>query len=107
MDNAYYKIEVYLPPSHLDAVRDAMHAAGAGASDRYDRVCSWYSVNGSWRPLDGSTPYDGAVGRQSVGSELKLEMRCAAPLAVAVVAAARAAHPYEEAVINVIPLVQL
>jgi CYTH domain-containing protein len=45
------------------------------------------------------------VGELSQAPELKVEMRCARSLAAQAVRAARAAHPYEDPVIEVIPLV--
>lgn len=91
----------------MDAVRDAMHKAGAGQSDKYDRVCSYFPVTGSWRPLDGSKPFDGTIGKQSTAAEYKLEMQCEAARVRDAVKAAYDAHPYEEPVINVIPLMDI
>ena len=104
---SYVKIEVFVPPSHLDAVLDALHSAGAGRAGAYDRCASFHPVRGRWRPLEGADPYDGVVGAQSEADEIKIEVRCELSLAVEAVRAARAAHPYEEPVINVIALFEL
>ena len=34
-----YKLTVYIPESHLEAVKDALFAAGAGCYNAYDRCC--------------------------------------------------------------------
>ena len=98
------KLEIYLPSSCLDAVLEALHEAGAGRVGRYDHVASWAPVEGCWRPLPGSDPYDGAVDSLCRGREYKLEMRCPAQTVPQALAAVRAVHPYEEPVINVVPL---
>jgi hypothetical protein len=36
------KLVVFVPPDALDAVRDALFAAGAGRIGAYER-CSWYT----------------------------------------------------------------
>lgn len=107
MEYQYCKIEVFVPKSHLVAVRDALHDAGAGRAGCYDKTCSYYPVFGSWRPLEGADPYDGTVGQLSEGTEYKLELRCETALVRDAVAAAKAAHPYEVPVINVLPLLDL
>jgi hypothetical protein len=104
---SYVKIEVFVPASHLDAVLDALHAAGAGHAGAYDRCASFHPVRGRWRPLDAADPYDGVIGEQSEADELKIEVRCEGELAADAVRAAREVHPYEEPVINVIALVDL
>lgn len=107
MHTKYVKIEVYVPESHLEALRTAMAGAGAGRSAGYEAACSWHSVTGSWRALPGSHPFNGVPGQVSVAAEIKLEMRCKAALAGQVVRAISAVHPYEEPVINLIPLLDL
>lgn len=104
MAQAMVKLEVYLPQSCLDAVVEALHEAGAGRVGLYDHVASWAPVEGCWRPLPGSAPYAGAVGSLCRGQEYKLEMRCHAESVPQALVAVRAVHPYEEPVINVVPL---
>jgi hypothetical protein len=103
-ENREYKIEVYVPESHLDAVRDALHDAGAGRIGSYDRCLSVTTVRGFWRPLDGSNPFIGEAGEIAEGMEYKIEVRCDKAHVAQAVSAVRAVHPYEEPVINVIPL---
>jgi hypothetical protein len=100
------KIEVFVPESHAEAVIEALHEAGAGRVGLYDHCVSLTHVTGRWRPLAGAHPFQGSVGEIETGAELKLETRCPAQQMAAAVTAVRAAHPYEEPVINLLPLVQ-
>ena len=94
---AFCKLEIFLPEDSLPALREALWSQDAGHIGRYDRCLSWSPVTSCWRPLPGSEPYLGTPG-------VKAEVTCPADRVDAVVAAVRAAHPYEEPVINVIPL---
>jgi hypothetical protein len=61
-------------------------------------------VEGTWRPLDEARPFMGEVGQISKARELKVEVNCAWEKVPAVLAAIRKVHPYEEPLINVLPL---
>lgn len=100
------KLEIFLPPTHLEAMRQALLAVDAGHIGQYDGCLSWSPVTSCWRPLPGSEPYQGQVGAFSVEPELKLEVTCRTDRLEATLAAVRRAHPYEEPVINVIPLLR-
>ena len=75
----------------------------AGTSAAYDS-CLSYSPSPAagvpWR----HPPYLGQAGELCRASELKVEVTCAAGAVKKTLAAVKAVHPYEEPVINVIPL---
>lgn len=98
------KIEVYVPPEALEAVKKALHQAGAGRLGDYDCAAAEIKVKGYWRPLAGASPYLGSLDELCTADEIKIEAYCAREYIAAVLLAVRAAHPYEEPVINVIPL---
>lgn len=100
----YCKLEIFIPETHLDALREALRAVDAGHIGAYDCCLSYHGVTGCWRPLEGTSPYLGAAGEISAEPELKVEVTCRAGRAEETVRAVRRAHPYEEPVINVIPL---
>lgn len=104
MKDQIYKIEIYVPQSHVDAVRDAASSAEAGIIGRYDHCASVTEVIGYWRPLDGANPYEGKVGEDSVEREFKVEVNCPRSYVPQVMEAIRNVHPYEEPLINIIPL---
>src|SRR5262245_21443260 len=98
------KLVVFVPPAALDAVRDAVFAAGAGRIGAYER-CSWYaSGTGTFLPLEGASPTVGEVGEEERVEELRLETVFPAERHDAVVAALRTAHPYEEPAFDVYAL---
>ena len=96
MSPVLYKIELYVPESHLTAVKTALFEAGAGRVGNYD-CCAWQTRGeGQFRPLDGSTPFLGNQGQIETAIEYKLELVCEEPCLKAVIAALKRAHPYEE-----------
>ena len=101
------KLEIFVPCSHLEAIREALRSAGAGTMGNYDSTMSYSLVKGCWRALPGATPYDGDIGVLKEADEYKVEVCCTAELLQQTVDAIRAAHPYETPVINAIPLISL
>lgn len=99
------KLEIYIPCSHFDALREALRSVGAGSMGNYDSVLSYSLVKGCWRPLPGANPYDGEIGVLSEGEEYKVEVCCKMDNLNQTFEAIRAVHPYEVPVINVIPLI--
>lgn len=97
------KLEIFIPESHLPALRQALQQADEGHIGGYDSCLSYSPVTSCWRPLAGSQPYLGQVGTLSTEQELKVEVTCRRET----LAAIKAVHPYEEPVINVIPLYQV
>ncbi|WP_105103680.1 YqfO family protein [Microbulbifer pacificus] len=91
-----FKLCVYIPEAHLETVKQALFAAGAGRIGAYDS-CSWQVLGtGQFRPLDGSEPFIGQRGRVEQVPEYRVETVCADELVDEVLAAMRRAHPYEE-----------
>jgi hypothetical protein len=100
-----YKLCFYVPVSHLESVKAAVFATGAGRVGDYAN-CSWQVLGvGQFRPLAGSKPYLGQQGELERVDEYRVEMVCAAQYVKAAVAALQEAHPYEEPAWDVIALV--
>lgn len=98
------KLTVYVPVDDADSVREALAGAGAGTIGDYDSASFSTSGEGRFRPLAGAEPTIGEVGRLEVVAEVRLEVVLARPRRAAVVAAMRAAHPYEEPAYDVVEL---
>lgn len=99
-----YKLTFYVPESHLEAVKAALFAAGAGRLGDYDQ-CAWQvKGQGQFRPLPGSNPFLGARGKVEVVDEFRVEMICADEHLQAAVAALRASHPYETPAFDLVRL---
>ena len=95
---------MFVPPEALEAVRDAIFAAGAGRIGDYER-CSWHTEGiGTFRALPGANPTVGEVGEEERVIEARFETVFPADRHDAVVAALRAAHPYEEPAFDVYAL---
>lgn len=103
-DFAYCKLEIFLPETHLPALQQALRDVDAGHIGGYDCCLSYSRVTGCWRPLAGAAPYLGQVGEISAEPELKVEAVCPTERVDETVEAIKRVHPYEEPVINVIPL---
>lgn len=102
-----YKLGFYVPATHLEVVKQALFAAGAGRIGNYDSCCWQVLGSGQFRPLDGSNPHLGQQGRVEVVDEWRVEMVVADELLKAVVAALRQSHPYEEPAFDAVQLVDV
>lgn len=98
------KIIVFAPKTHGDMVRKAMDDAGAGKIGNYSH-CS-YSVDGigRWKPMDGSKPFIGEIGKFEEAIEERIECECDRSMAKEVISAIRKVHPYEEVAFDIISL---
>lgn len=91
-----YQLCFYVPASHLEEVKEAVFAAGAGHMGNYD-CCAWQTEGvGQFRPRQGSQPFAGTQDTLEKVSEFKLEIVCEDKAIRQAVAALIAAHPYEE-----------
>jgi dinuclear metal center YbgI/SA1388 family protein len=101
---ARVKLTAFAPREAVAGLYAAMTGAGAGTIGRYEGCAFVGSGGGLFRPREGARPAIGAVGRLQRVREDRLEMTADVSDLPAVLAAARAAHPYEEPVIDVYPL---
>jgi hypothetical protein len=98
------KIVTFAPIASADAVRQAIGDAGAGVIGEYS-FCS-FSVTGQGRfiPSGSAKPYIGQPGQPETVSEERIEVVCQRQNAKAVIAAMRAAHPYQEVAFDIYEL---
>ncbi len=102
-----FKITFYVPESHLDQVKTAMFAAGAGHIGNYE-CCAWQvKGTGQFRALPGSNAYIGQVNELETLEEYRVEMVCESKKVNKVVAALKESHPYEEPAFDVLQTVNL
>jgi dinuclear metal center YbgI/SA1388 family protein len=100
------KLAVFVPESHVEAVRDALASAGAGHVGNYDSCTFSSPGTGTFRGLAGSKPFLGKPGRLEQAGEVKLETVFPRGLKRSVLAAMRSAHPYEEVAFDLYPIEQ-
>jgi hypothetical protein len=85
-----------VPRSHTDAVLAALFAAGAGGSDSYRDCALRVPGIGQFRPVTGANPAIGSVGELQQVEEDRIEVIAPPAARAAILAALRAAHPYED-----------
>lgn len=101
----YIKLEIFIPETHLPQLQNALQEADAGHIGNYDSCLSYSPVKSTWRPLAGTHPYIGDQGTVSCEPELKVEVTIRVEKLKETIAMIKAMHPYEEPVINAIPLI--
>ncbi|WP_086932770.1 YqfO family protein [Agarilytica rhodophyticola] len=100
-----FKIGFYVPPSHLEIVKNAMFRAGAGRIGDYDQCCWQCLGQGQFRPNSQSQPFIGQPNELELLPEYRVEMVCPDNNIHAVMDAMKHAHPYEEPAYDVCTLV--
>lgn len=99
-----YKIVVYVPESHGDALRSAMGEAGAGVIGDYTHCMFTLKGTGQFKPGEGADPYVGEVGKLNKVEEERIETVCESRCLSAIIKAIRTVHPYEEPAFDVYPI---
>ena len=90
-----YKLEFYVPETHIEKVKSAIFAAGAGKIGNSD-CCAWQTAGtGQFRPCEGSKPFIGAEDRIDKVLEYKVELVCDPKYINNVIEALKNSHPYE------------
>jgi hypothetical protein len=100
----FFKLEIFAPAESVDEILEVLAGVHAGEIGNYDHCSTVYQVQGSYRPLEGASPAVGEVGKMFYGGECKIEVNCREAFLQEAIQAVREVHPYEEPVINVIPL---
>lgn len=100
-DTVTDKWVVMVPTTDTVRIREALFAAGAGELGDY-RECSWtVTGDGQFRPLPGAAPTLGVVGEVETVREDRVEVIAPRRSRARILAALRAAHPYEEPAFDV------
>jgi len=99
-----FKIAVYVPDSHAEVVRNALSEAGAGHIGNYSHCTFQTNGQGTFKPLEGTTPYIGSQNKLEFVEEIKIETIINEKKLAEVIDVMIAAHPYEEVAYDVFPL---
>lgn len=97
-----YTLVFYVPESHLETVKTAVFAAGAGRQGEYQSCCWQVLGQGQFQPMEGADPFIGEQSRLEQLAEWRVEMLVPGPVLETVIQAFRAAHPYEEPAFSVL-----
>lgn len=98
------KVVTFVPSALADDMVDALAAAGAGSLGAYDRCSFLTTGSGTFRPGERAVPAIGRIGIVEVVDETRVEMVLPRHRRGDVVAALRAAHPYEEPAFDVLEM---
>src|SRR5690625_5147154 len=99
-----FKIMVYVPTTHANVVRDAISEAGAGHIGNYSHCTFQTNGQGTFKPMEGTTPYIGKQDKLEFVEEIKIETIINEKKLAEVIDVMIAAHPYEEVAYDVFPL---
>ena len=107
MKTTLFKLVIFVPQSHVEAVRIAVCSAGAGkiGKKKYDNCAFMSSGIGTFRPLKGAKPFKGEVGRLERVGEARLEVTIPKKLLKKAIAAMKKVHPYEEPAYDIYSLI--
>jgi len=91
-----YKLVVYVPNSHHEAVLEALWRSGAGHIGNYSHCSFNISGTGTFVPGEGTEPFIGSAGKLERAEEIRVEMIVPHSVHRKAVQAMLKAHPYEE-----------
>jgi dinuclear metal center YbgI/SA1388 family protein len=99
-----YKLVVFVPLDSVAEVSNAVFAAGAGFIGNYSHCGFTTQGQGSFFPLEGSSPAVGRKGKLEKVPEIRFETIVPAEKLTDCIAAMKKAHPYEEPAFDVFKL---
>lgn len=99
------KITTTVPIENADALREALGKAGAGVLGDYSFCSFTVTGKGRFKPSEDANPHIGEANQLEVVDEEQISVNCDLKEAKRIVAALRAAHPYEEPLIDIVPLI--
>ncbi len=101
------KIVVFVPGEHADEIRRVLGDAGAGKIGNYS-FCS-FSIKGTGRfkPNDKAHPHIGSIGKLEAVDEERIEVSCEKTQVHDIIKVIKKAHPYEEVVIDIYPMLEI
>ena len=99
-----FKFAVYVPVQHADKVNQAIFKAGAGKIGRYAETSFNVAGKGTFKPLQGTHPFIGKIGKREEIQEIKIETIVTERDLDSVIQAMKSVHPYEEPAYDVYEL---
>ena len=103
-DNTLKKLFTFAPVDKAEQVRNAIFTAGGGHIGNYSECSFNAEGTGTFKGGEGTNPYVGETGKLHQEKEIKIEVVIPAYLESRVVAAMKAAHPYEEVAYEIVSL---
>ncbi|PAE17169.1 Nif3-like dinuclear metal center hexameric protein [Virgibacillus sp. 7505] len=100
----FKKLIVFVPKTHEQNVKDALHTNGAGNVGNYDKVSFVSEGSGYFQPNADAQPFIGKAGELERVEEVRIEMLVPEENVSKAVAAMIEVHPYEEVAYDVYPV---
>ncbi|PJF40659.1 MAG: hypothetical protein D6737_16885 [Chloroflexi bacterium] len=98
------QLVVAAPAEAVEQILDAISNAGGGIIGEYTHCAYTSTGTGHFKPSGDASPHIGTKQAINTVDEVRIETFCDRDMAKAVVSAIREAHPYEEPVIYIVPL---
>ncbi|SDD19808.1 dinuclear metal center protein, YbgI/SA1388 family [Terribacillus halophilus] len=102
----YKKLIVFVPKTHEQEVKDALHAGGAGNIGNYEKVSFVSGGSGYFQPNADAQPFIGQAGEIEKVDEVRMEVLVPSENVNQAVTAMVKAHPYEEVAYDIYPVEQ-
>ena len=103
-ENTLKKLFTFVPADKTEKVRSAIFQSGGGQIGNYSECSFNAEGTGTFKAGKGADPYVGKIGERHSEKEIKVEVIIPAHLEDKIVAAMKAAHPYEEVAYDVVGL---
>lgn len=103
-ESDYVMLAFIVPVTHADHMREALGKAGIGKVENYSHCSFSTKGTGRFRPQEGANPHIGDVGRMEIVEEEKIQTYCKKTDLEDAIRVIKRSHPYEEMVIEVLPI---
>lgn len=98
------KISVTMPVKFIDKMRTEIFKIGAGNIGNYTNCSICTKCKGTFKPSSSANPHVGEKNKLEFLDEIRLEINCDVAKVSDVIKKIKEIHPYEEPVIDIIPL---
>jgi len=102
--NLLMKLFTFVPVEHAEKVKIAIFEAGGGYIGNYSECSFSIEGTGTFKAGEGTNPFVGEIGKRHHEKECKMEVIFPSHLQSRIVQALLAAHPYEVAAYDIVPL---
>lgn len=99
-----HQLQVFVPQDFSEMVKNALFEAGAGNIGFYDECSFSVSGRGTFRPIEGSSPFSGKQDIQENSDEVAISVIYESYKKNQILAAMKLSHPYEEVAHQIIQL---
>lgn len=99
-----FKIAVFVPVTHAEAVLDGLTNAGAGHIGNYSHCAFQMRGHGTFKPMEGTQPFIGSQDQLAKVDEVKIETIVPHNILPKTINEMIKSHPYEEVAYDIYPL---